>query len=357
MYITTWSLDDGYGDVKGCNGDNTLLLPSFATKFRPLQKGDFGTEKIDPYSHVTVELNGTKHLVGRGALEQDTKLNWTGGENKHLDQSFPILLFGSLAMMAGEQKNITLAPLVMGLPVKASESEERHETLKRIALGKKHVVVTLADGTVKDVNITVKDLLCKKQPFGSFCDILLDKSGNIANKKISKQFNVVVDIGARTLNVYTLDNLTAIYDLCDTTNDGVYTAYNMVQQFIEEKLEQSVPDGRLPYIINRGELRGIPLKPAINASYDALANIIINKIETLLVNSWVMVDNIIFTGGGSVVMKEQLKNAFAHKNPMFLDRYATARGFYKYGVRHAKKQGLKIPNVPDKEIPLGEPLF
>lgn len=357
MHVTTWALDDGYGDVKGCNGLNTLLVPAFVTKHRPLQVGDFGTDKVDPYSHITVEIDGIKHLIGRGALEQGTTLSWTGGENKHIDINFPTLLFGSLAMMAGEHKNITLAPLVMGLPVKASESEERHNLLKKLVLGKRNVAVELAEGTRKEVNFTVKELLCKKQPFGSFCDVLLDKSGNIANKKLAKQFVVVVDIGSRTLNLYTLDNLTAIYDLCDTTNDGVYSAHDMVENFIKDKLKQSVPDGRLPYIINRGSIKGIDLKPVMKASYMALANTIINKIETMLVNSWVMVDTIIFTGGGSVLMKEQLQKAFSDKNPIFLDRYATARGFYKYGVRHAKKSGYKIADAPDKEIPLGEPLF
>lgn len=356
MLTTTWSLDDGYGDVKGCNGDNTLLLPAFVTKYRPLQKSDFGTEKIDPFSHVTVELNGERFLVGRGALEQDTTLSWTGGENKHLDINFPVLLFGSLALMAGDNKAITLAPLVMGLPVKASESEERHATLKKIALGKHNVVVSLADGTTKEVNITVKDLLCKKQPFGSFCDLLLDKTGNIANRKLAQQFTVVVDIGARTLNVYTLDALQPIYDLCDTTNDGVFSAYEIVKSQLETRLNTTIPDGRLPYIINRGEIKGMNIKPFIDMGYKILANKIATKIETLLVNSWVMVDRIIFTGGGSVLMKEHLYKAFADKNATFLDRYATARGFYKYGVRHARKNGLKLADVSDKEIPLGEPL-
>ena len=356
MLTTTWSLDDGYGDVKGCNGSNTLLLPAFVTKYRPLQKSDFGTEKIDPFSHVTVEINGNKYLVGRGALEQDTTLNWTGGENKHLDINFPVLLFGSLALMAGENKSVTLEPLVMGLPVKASESEERNATLKRIAIGKHNVIVSLADGTTKEVNITVKDLLCKKQPFGSFCDLLLDKSGNIADRKLAKQFTVVVDIGARTLNIYTLDALTPIYDLCDTTNDGVYTAYEMVKQQLENRLSMTIPDGRLPYIINRGEIKGMDIRPFIDASYKILANKIATRVETLLVNSWIMVDRIIFTGGGSVLMEQHLKKAFADKNATFLDRYATARGFYKYGVRHARKNGVKILDIPETEIPLGEPL-
>lgn len=354
MHITTWALDDGYGDLKGHNGSSALLVPSFCTGWRPHQKSDFNSIKIDPYSHITVEVEGNKRLIGRGALEQDTKLNWTGGENKHLDQNFPTLLNGMLAIMAGELKSVTLAPLVMGLPVKAGDSEDRTALLKRIVAGKRDVLVTLATGKQHKVTIDIKEVLCKKQPFGSFCDIILDKTGNIINKKLAQQFNVVVDIGARTLNIYTLDALQPIYDLCDTTNDGVYSAYRGVKQYIETQLGQQIPEGKLPYIINKGEIRGIPLKGALGDSYNTLANIITTKIETLLVDSWVMVDNIIFTGGGSVVLRPWLDKILIGKPTTFLGRYSTARGLFKYGVRSAKKTGLTIQQFPDSDVIIGE---
>lgn len=355
MLMTTWALDDGYGDLKGHNGGATLLVPSYYTNWRPPQKADFNDGKaLDQYSHITAEIDGAKYLIGKGAIQQDTKLAWTGGENKHLDLGFPLLLKTSLALMSEQSNEVQLEPLVMGLPVKADDNEERQKLLQNIVLGEHNIKLTLADGITMEKNIVVKELLVKKQPFGSFCDVIMDMNGNMKDKKLASQFNVVIDIGARTLNIYTLDALDPIYDLSDTTNDGVYTAYEWVRHFIEGELKLPVTTGRMPYIIEKKEIKGLDLTQVIRKSYETLVNEISKVINTMFVNSWAFVDNIIITGGGSEVLKPWLQTAFQDKSVIFLGRYSTVRGLLKYGVRHARKQGMAIQSFPTTEKRLGE---
>lgn len=340
--VSVWAIDDGYGDLKINNGKNLYLLPSHCTWWRP-KSNDFNDSKeVDPLSYISVEVEGERYLVGEGAIEQDIRSSWTGGDNKHLDHMFPILLKACLGILAEGAKTVVVEPLVMGLPVKADENEERHRLLEKIALTNHKVRITFADGRYHECEIYVNEILTKKQPFGSFCDLILDKNGEIDDKAIASQFNVIVDIGARTLNIYTLDNLEPIYDLCDTTNHGIFTAYEIVADFIRERLGYSVPFGKIRSVIRREEIRGYDLRPVIHKSYELLSNEIKRIIDTMLVDSWALVDRIVFTGGGSEVLRPWLEKWYEDKGAMFLDRFATVRGLRKYGVRHARKAGKKV---------------
>lgn len=348
-----WALDDGYGDNKGHNGRLKLLVPAYATRWRPKPKAELGSKKeiLDPFSYIGVEIGDQHYLVGQGAIEQDMKISWTGGDNKHTDDMFPVLLKTCLAILAEDDKMVVVEPLVMGLPVTAEADEKRHKLLEQKVLGTHKVKVTMADEKVLEREIYVKELITKKQPFGSFCDIVLDKTGDIKDAVIASQFNVIVDIGARTLNVYTLDNLEPVPDLCDTTNHGMYTAFNWVGDFIEDKLKQPVPSGKLTKIIQKGEIRGIDLSNVITRSYETLANEIRRLLETMFVDAWVFVDRIIFTGGGSEILKPWLERAFEGKGYMFLDRFATARGLRKYGMRHVKLNGTAVAyTIPSQGV-------
>lgn len=350
--ITVWALDDGYGDNKGYTGNSLrspLLLPSFCTNWRPVQQSELNESTIDLESHIGCEVDGRKYLVGKGALEQDTRLSWMGGENKHQDKNFPILLKACLGLMAEDQNGIIVDPLMMGLPVKAEENEDRHELLRKLVEGEHNVRITLADGTTFEKNIFINNVIAKKQPFGTFCDIILDKHGEIIRKDIAKGFNVIVDIGSRTLNIYTLDALDPVYDLCDTTNDGIYTAYDQVGNFIKERLGVSVPQGKLPDIIRRKEIRGIDLSLAIQKSYEILANNITNIIKTKFIDSWAFVSRLIFTGGGATLLKPYLSQSFG-KEVHFMDRFSNVKGLFKYGIRTVKKAGKQVILLPNGTV-------
>jgi len=345
MSISIWSLDDGYGDIKGSNGKFRILIPSFSTRWRSPSKKELveGQEhKIDPFDHLGVEINGEMYLVGKGAIEQDARITWSGSENKHTDSNFPILLKTALGVLAYDTKSVVVEPLVMGLPVKADENQERHKLLEQIVCQNHKMKLYYADGKITENEVFIKQVVTKKQPFGSLMDVILDKGGEIKDKIIASQFNVVVDIGARTLNIYTIDALEPVNDLSDTTNDGIYTAYEWVSNYIEDKLGSPVPSGKIISIIQKKEIRGLDLVPIIQKSYETLANQIYRVVSTILVDSWVFVDRIIFTGGGSELLKQWLNKAFQGKNIMFLDRFATTRGLRKYGMRVAKQSGKNI---------------
>lgn len=346
MGICIWCLDDGYGDNKLFNGKSSFLIPSHATHWRPKMKSDMREASKDILSYIGVDIDGVKYLVGQGALEQDASIHWSGGENKHIDTIFPILLKSCLAVLAEGIPNPVVEPLVMGLPVKADEKDDRHELLQKLVVGNHSLTISFMDGATSRREVFIKELVTKKQPFLSFCDVILDKRGQIKEETIANQFNIVIDIGSRTLNIYTMDALDPITDLSDTTTQGIYTAYELVADFIEDQFKFRVPTGKMPNFIKKKTIKGMDLSPVIHRAYGVLANEIVRVVHTMFVDSWAYVDRIFITGGGAELLRPFLETAFP-VDPLFLDRFATARGGYKYGIRHAvKKQGNIIISLP-----------
>jgi plasmid segregation protein ParM len=334
-----FALDDGYGDVKCATGHNEFYLPSQYTQWRELPKSELSNNKLHPFDYIGAEIDGSKYVIGKGASIADSNISWVGGENKHSDIGFPLILKTCLGMMGNKEK-MDIDTLVMGLPVKAEENQTRHELLQKLVVKEHEVRITLADGQEFNRILTVKELIIKKQPFGSFCDVIMDRNGHLVKKQTASEFNVIVDVGARTLNIYTLDALSPVRDLSDTTNNGLFEAYQNVGKYVEAKLGYAVPMGKLPNVIKKGMINRTDLTPVINRSYELLANEIKKVIDTKFVNSWAFVDRIIFTGGGSTVLKPYLSPLFKDKENIFLGRLNTARGLQKYGVRQSMKQTI-----------------
>lgn len=355
-----WSLDDGYGDNKGVNGlgdgrpldeksnewekflsTGQLLIPSYATEWIPMPNKDLNENvKIDPLSYIKVELNGEAWLLGQGAMEQNPE-GWVGGENKHDDYRFPVMFWGCLALLGYQvqSEEISIDALGMGLPTKIEDKPERHVQLTKLAAGTgelngwTEVKVTLADGTEIEKHINIKELVIKKQPFGSLCDVILDDIGELGDQTTAAQFNVVADIGARTFNVYTCEMLKMQVPLTYHTNDGMYEAYGQVNAAIEELTGGKVQDTFLPEIVKRGFIGRHDLSEKTKIIYSRHAQKITNELEKRFLNFIHRIDLIIWTGGGSTVLQPWLQAYRPDKKQMFLDRFATARGLRKAAKR------------------------
>lgn len=337
------AIDDGYGDWKGVSSTKIIRIPNAYTDFRPLIVNDFKNQQVIDgdifsnhlYNYISYHGKEGDFIIGEIALKQSMDMNWYGGEEKHNDIGFPIILKTFLGLLS-EQESSVLDLLVMGLPCDR-DTPERKELLENIVLNHHKMNIQLADGSILKKDIHVKNLIIKKQPFGSFCDLLLDDNGNICNSEIANGFVVVVDIGSRTLNIYTLNRMEEINDLITTTNNGMYTSYMRVGKFIKDKIGFNIPTGKLPLIVKEARIQEYNLKEVVDKSHRLLANEIKTVLDTMLVNSYGYISHIVFTGGGSEVLKEYLSELFFKYNVIFLDRYATARGLRKYGLFKAKK--------------------
>lgn len=334
------ALDDGYGDFKFDSLGNPELVPAFVTSFRKKGDDDFSTGKTKDIRYVAAEVDGVKYVVGDYAMKLDPNIKWTGGENKHSDNKFPILLKTALGLMCSGNKG-TVDTLMMNLPIKY-DTEDRRKALTDIARGT-HEIAISADGVnFSKKIITVDEVVIKKQPFGSLCDIMLNSVGDIEDYNVAKDFNVIVDIGARTLNILTVSALDPVPELTTQTSDGMFTSYMQVGSYLEQKFGGLIPDGKLPLIMKDKSLRGLDLTPLIDRVYENHANTIINTLDKLFINSWNFVSNVIFTGGGAEVLKPYFLNKLPGVNTVYLDRYSNVRGLRKYGLRASKKKQVNV---------------
>lgn len=331
-----WSLDDGFGDFKFDKLGEPGLIPSFITEFqkKPERALDDGIQKQPKY--LASRIGDRDWLVGEFAQRLDENIDWIGGENKHSDLRFPALLKTILGnMCSGSDETVDV--LMMNLPIKQDTPEKRKELIDMVEGTHEVSISTDGQNFVRKI-VTVEKVIVKKQAFGSVCALMLDGHGEIENKELAKGFNVVVDIGARTVNFLTLDALEEKPELTFQTNNGMFQAYTHVGSILENELGVPLPDGKLPLIIQKGEHKGNDITGAIDFAYANHANRIISILEKRFINSWGFVQNVIFTGGGSELMKKHIINSFKRPvNTVFLDRFANVRGLRQFGLRWANK--------------------
>jgi plasmid segregation protein ParM len=337
------ALDDGYGDFKFDGTGKPDLIPAFATTFREKSDENMLSKQEKGMKYVASEINGYKYVVGEYAMKLDPNIRWTGGENKHSDSRFPVILKTALGMMTTGAREV-IDILVMNLPIKY-DTAERREELTKIVRGTHDVSVSYDGTNFQRRSIVVEDVIIKKQPFGSLCDLMLNGMGEVDDYSIAKGFNVIVDIGARTLNVLTVNALDVVPELTTQTSDGMYTSYMQVGSYLENEFGGLIPDGKLPLIVKDRELRGRDLTPLIDRVYANQANTIINTLDKLFINSWNFVDNIILTGGGAEILKPYFNGRFNGINTIYLDRYANVRGLRKYGLKLSKKRAKKPSTI------------
>jgi plasmid segregation protein ParM len=345
MTIEVWGYDDGYGEGKGFNGKQQVYYPSNVTTYKEKHDTVLSSKEKDPLSHIVVEYDNKKFLVGQGAVDQDMQTTWIGGNNKHKHPMFPALAKAGLAMLAEDHDVVKVDPIVLGLPVEHSENESRISDLQKI-FKKKHVIkLTLADGSDFEKTVDIKEVLVVSQPFGTFCDLILSDDGEISNPELATKFVSVVDIGAGTVNFLTLNDLDPITDLTKHNNNGMYSAYVEIGRRIEETFGKKYPQGVLPKLIKQGYISGgTNIQPIVDEVFELHAGELISEWETLFRNSIPYLDAVIFTGGGTVVLKEYLERYLEEYEfeKIFLGVHNTARGLRKYGVRHAKKNGKQV---------------
>jgi plasmid segregation protein ParM len=328
------AVDDGYGDVKFDSNGIPALVPSFVTSFKEKPVDEFANQNKD-LKYIAAEIEGRRYVLGDYAMKLDVNPNWIGGENKHTDYRFPVMLKTALGLMTtGPHEVIDI--LMMNLPIRY-DTPERRKVLQSITEGTHEVSISHDGHHFIRKAITVENVVIKKQPFGSLCDVILDGNGEIVDKQLAKGFNVIVDVGARTLNILTVDALEEQPGLTIQTNDGMFVPYIQIGDYLENELGVMIPDGKLPGIIGAKEIKGRDISPLIDQAYQQHANNILTILDKVLINSWGFVTSVIFTGGGVEVLKPYLEQAAQRTNTLFLGRFNTVRGLRKYGLRTAKK--------------------
>ncbi|WP_426455468.1 hypothetical protein ACP26L_36245 (plasmid) [Paenibacillus sp. S-38] len=328
------AIDDGYGDTKLYDGKEFTLLPSYATAWREPERSELKELQEDRLSYIKAETDGKAYLVGKGAVEQDSRGSWVGGDNKHKDKRFIVIFRTCLALIAPKDTDV-IDLLAMSLPVEVDEDEKRHEFLRNLVVGWHKIKVTLADGTVIDREINVKEVIIKNQPFAAYCSKVLNKQGDIANPELASGFNVLVDIGARTRNVFAWKALKPQKDYKTQSFDGMFEAFSEIGRRIKQETGARVADIKIQSILEEGNFNGLTeqqLQEIKEDVYDDHANRAVGDVEKLLVNAKGQIHNVLWGCGGAELLKPYIEEYMTDYNLIFLNRFSVVEGLYYLAV-------------------------
>lgn len=194
----------------------------------------------------------------------------------------------------------------------------------------------------ESLNIRVKEVHVNPQPVGTAYNEVLDLDGYVKEEQASllEEQVVVVDIGGGTLLIDTLKNMnlsnprtqkpTGVYELYDrivnlVTESGIkgITSYE-----VERILRESNPKEGYFFKPNKNE--SFPITNQVNKAITKYTRDVLNTINTTI-KATLRNDTMLFTGGGSNVIKQEDARA-QFKFSRFVEdsEIANALGFYKF---------------------------
>lgn len=343
MNETVWAIDDGFGDDKNFDGETTMLVPNY---IKPIGRtySDEDALEINPDERIIAEVHniakGTteKFIVGLGALEREKGSDWNGSlEFKHMDVDFKPFLSTNLCLMAeGYPDEVDVDMLVMGLPVDEHEKDERKKYLRDLVIGEHKVTITKGNNDPFTRSVMVKDVLIYKQPMGTIYNYVFNEDGKFKQDSIADDFNVISDIGARTHNIYACKEMRKEDDYLGSSESGIYSAYEFIRdQLAEQGITVSV--SQLVARLKTKKINDFDFSDLLDKALHRLASTIIKELASKVQQSRDTINRIIFTGGGSEVLKKYLlpmaKQVFKKQEIVWGDRYTTVKGYRSAGVR------------------------
>lgn len=325
-------IDVGYGAVKGISSrENKVYFPSQIASFKPVK---FVTGMSNtPYVDRMAILHQDKYFVGASAGKQ-ALANATIERSRTVTQEGKILLLsaiGNLIEHSPESIN-----LVVGLPI---SNFDLRESYIGMAAGKHQFTMLNIDGSInKDMTVTVENIKCLPQPFGSLFDAVLDNKGEFIASSVAKGRVGIIDIGYRTTDYLRSENLEYLskystsfdemggYKIASTLSDLIYDEHQV--RIPVEDIDRYVRGADLLIngeLVRIGDLR----KKAFKISAEAILARALSIWPDIK-----LLELIVITGGTAHLIGEYLKErlgktAIITQEPEFANCY----GYRKFGLR------------------------
>jgi plasmid segregation protein ParM len=321
-------LDLGNGAIKATNNfmDNVITVPSVTGQFstQPSYKITDENQKLDAISFIK---DGKEYAIGNNAIKNCKIRNHDITEDKYVSEGTMILSNAVLSMLAPYTHSI--ANLVVALPVhKMNIAENVIKVFKGNHFGGK--VGFFGDYEKIPKSINVDKVIAIEQPWGTLFKKVLNERGEI-NKEAAKKGIAVFDIGFKTNDGIVFRNFETIGRLTIHSKNGMYVAFEEIQNKINEKfggLEVKIFE--VPEIIRSGCVSGVPVPSIINDALYNLAYNIILEIRYRWADAW-EIEQIVFTGGGAELLKPYLEQAF--ENSCYENAKSNAEGLLWYARR------------------------
>ena len=265
-------LDIGRNKVKAYSKDHKIVFPS--------RVGEWRERKLTSGGDYELEYNGQKYFIGDLA-EESYCVREMATESKIHDET-KLLFLTVLAIANQSEYNV-----IIGLPV-----------IQHILAVKESFITFLSGKYSVKLNgnwrhFSLSNISIVAESAGAYWSEVLNFRGEVINLSMTNDLVRIIDIGSRTINYCTINN----------------------KKYLDKD------SGTLPY-------GTIELENAGN-NKEQFSRKIIADLSKNLRN---LNGTILFSGGGSILLYEYLKQQYPNSilcdDPLF----ANAKGFYKMGV-------------------------
>lgn len=336
-----WGYDDGYGENK-CMDDkgeiirfpaNHMSLPVLNSSKDFLKKLSEG-EKLD-FIRITSDKLRNHYAVGKYALENGDGIIDVD-KNKHVTLNSKVNLFASLGLLAGDREYVEVDTLAMALPAEYF-TEEREKFLIENVIGR-HDISIMTTETKKhvDKHVKIKQVLVTSQPQAAIYSQMLNDDGELVDDTLAEKFVLVVDIGFGTLCLLALDSMEPSEKAKHTSMNGVNRIYSAFSEQVTSATGRTIPDAKVPKYLNQESFHGVKLQPIKEAVFSDHADKIRSVVTNVAKDVLDELELIIFTGGGTELLKEHLQDAFSgiKTDKLFLKRHDLVKGLSRLGKYH-----------------------
>jgi plasmid segregation protein ParM len=325
-----YGLDLGNGDIKVASSvvQNPMVFPSVIGRLSDYAQLELGSN--DRLGNLSIMTDGEEYAVGNMALKNSSIRNHDVTDDKYLSESTKLLAHTAISLTS--ESAFSVGGIVIGLPIhKMHISQKVSQEYKGHKLGVKLGYFGKYD--IKTKLVAVEQVAVVAQPHGTLFNLILDDAGKMENKHLAQSGIAIFDIGYKTNDGIVFKSLDPIGRLTIHSKNGMHVAYEEIRTKIGRRFNGlEIQTYEVPDIIRTGGIKGKNVADIVNEAFYSLAFNIVNEIKTKWEDAW-EVEHIIFTGGGSELLKPYLTQAFSDATFPENCQTSNVEGFLKYAKR------------------------
>jgi len=320
-------IDIGYYAVKAVCGEK---MTSFLSVVGSPDESHFSLNGTGEDNSV-IEVDGQSYLVGIEALTQSRFTTRKQDRNWISSQEYKVLFLTALAQITKSSR--VDMDIVTGLPVNFYNDDK--EILRKNLLGEYKAKYNDHPSQV----FTIRSCKVIPQPFGTVLSVALNSQGKALESNPYVTGNIgIIDIGGRTVNYLTVNELTEIGTKTESIDSGTWKAILAIKRLLASEFPDlgEMKDHEVADIVERGSLNYygeiISISDIASSELEKLAN----EIKVVSSNMWPdlgRLGEILITGGGALLIGNNVKSEFQQakiiKNPV----EANAIGYCRFAQR------------------------
>ena len=333
------AIDVGNDAVKAIfnKRDSELYIPNVIARDiedRPI----IGIEDLneqDPLDGVHIRVhspalktNNVIYRVGNLATKSDHPAELDSGSSKSEEDQTLVMLFATLALDAAKQANLGIFKKVnsvveanytlgTGLPLREVK-EGKDAQYRSKLLGSVHQVEFLITPKYQGLKVNIKFDEVKVYPegFAAYINLVMDNNLAVINRDLIDKRIIIQDIGGLSTDIAVIKNRKVDDDKAQGFNLGVAEALEAIREEIRKKHGVELDSRRdvVEIITKKTDRNHIMVRGSRTSVHDIVDRILgelANKQYRHLRNVWQKNSQTeigYFVGGGSIVLKDYLKN-------------------------------------------------